>query len=301
MRFMLQTTVIGSFPRLEDMDFRDNIILAVESQIKAGISLISDGQTRANMITYFAEHARGFELRGDQWFITDRIEHDGESVAAQDLSWVKKYLQEKYGEKAPLLKGIVTGPITMIMSGLIKTKEYKGYRDPELYNDMGRFVNTEAQLQLEAGVDIIQIDEPYYSVGAPMDLAKEAVRIGRQNIEKPVHLHVCGNITKVFDTLLDFPVDVLSHAFAGDPENFTVISEEKLVKSKKKLGVGCVRSDTSELEEVPSIVELLRKAIELAGKENIIAHPDCGLRGLKNDKIAAEKLVRMVKAVKEID
>ncbi|MGQ9720415.1 MAG: hypothetical protein ACUVXA_03740 [Candidatus Jordarchaeum sp.] len=297
---MLQTTVIGSFPRIADMDFRDNIILAVEAQIKAGISLISDGQTRADMITYFAQHATGFESKGDKWFITGRIGHDGESIAAEDLSWVKKYLQEKYGEKAPLLKGIVTGPVTMIMSGMLKTKDYKGYRDPELYNDMGRFVNREAQLQLKAGVDAVQIDEPYYSVGAPMDLAKEAVRIARHNVQKPVHLHVCGNITKIFDTLLDFPVDVLSHAFAGEPKNFTVISKEKLVKAKKKLGVGCVRSDTPELEEVTSIVELLQKATELVGEENIIAHPDCGLRGLKNDKVASEKLVRMVQAVKKL-
>ncbi|MEX2704910.1 MAG: uroporphyrinogen decarboxylase family protein [Candidatus Freyrarchaeum guaymaensis] len=298
---VLLTTVIGSFPRVDGMDLRDNIILAVESQIRAGIDLISDGQTRTDMITYFAEHAKGFQLKGDKWYIVDRIEHDGESVAAEDLSWVREYLQEKYGEKAPMLKGIVTGPITMIMSGLLKTKEYKGYRDPELYKDMGEFVNTEVQLQLEAGVDAIQIDEPYYSVGAPMDLAKEAVRIARKNVEKPVYLHVCGNVTKVFDTLLDFPVDVLSHAFAGEPKNFTVVSEEKLVKAGKKLGVGCVRSDTPELEDVPSIVEILRKAIEFVGKENIVIHPDCGLRGLKDDKVASEKLARMVQAVKEVE
>jgi len=296
---MLLTTVIGSFPRI-DMDFRDNIILAVESQVKAGINLVSDGQTRADMITYFAEHAKCFEKRGDKWYITGRIEHDGKSIAAEDLTWVKKYLKEKYGEKAPQLKGIVTGPVTMIMSGLLKTKDYNGYKDPELYRDMGKFVNTEAHLQLEAGVDAIQIDEPYYSVGAPMDLAKEAIKIARKDIKKPVHLHVCGNITKVFDTLLDFPVDILSHAFAGNPENFSVISKDKLVKAKKKLGVGCVRSDTPELENVQSIVEVLRKAINLVGEENIIAHPDCGLRGLKDDKVATEKLVRMVQATREI-
>lgn len=298
---MLLTTVIGSFPRREDLGFRENILLAVEAQIKAGINLISDGQTRADMITYFAEHTKSFQSKNGKWYITDKIEHDGKSIAAEDLKWVKQYLKEKYGEKAPLLKGIITGPVTMIMSGLLKTKEYSGYRDPKLYNDMGRFVNTEAQLQLEAGVDVIQIDEPFYSVGAPMELAKEAIRIARKNVEKPVHLHVCGDITKVFDTLLDFPVDVLSHAFAGYPVNFKVISKEKLVKAKKKLGVGCIRTDTPELEEVPSIVEILRKAIELVGKENIIAHPDCGLRGLKNDKIAAEKMIRMVKAIKEIE
>jgi 5-methyltetrahydropteroyltriglutamate--homocysteine methyltransferase len=252
------------------------------------------------MITYFAEHAKGFQSKNGKWYITDRIEHDGRSIAAEDLKWVKKYLKEKYGEKAPLLKGIVTGPVTMVMSGMLKTKEYKGYRDPELYNDMGKFVNTEAQLQLEAGADVIQIDEPYYSVGAPMELAKEAVRIARNNVEKPVHLHACGDITKVFDTLLDFPVDVLSHAFAGYPVNFEVISKDKLVKAKKKLGIGCVRTDTPELEAVPNVVELLKKAIELVGKENIIAHPDCGLRGLKDENVAAEKLVRMCKAIKEI-
>ncbi|MEM3586178.1 MAG: hypothetical protein QXO71_02555 [Candidatus Jordarchaeaceae archaeon] len=298
---MLLTTVIGSFPRREDLDFRENILLAVESQIKAGINLISDGQTRADMITYFAEHTKSFQIKNGKWYITDKIEHDGKSIAAEDLRWVKAYLKDKYGETAPLLKGIITGPVTMIMSGLLKTKAYSGYRDPELYNDMGEFVNTEAQLQLEAGVDAIQIDEPFYSVGAPMDLAKEAIRIARKNVKKPVHLHVCGDITKVFDTLLDFPVDVLSHAFAGYPVNFKVISKEKLVKAKKKLGVGCIRTDTPELEEVPNIVELLRKAIELVGKENIIIHPDCGLRGLKDDKIAAEKMIRMVKAIKEIE
>jgi len=297
----LLTTVIGSYPakpKKGDTDpFLHAIKTAVDDQLEAGVDLISDGQTRYDMIRYFTLHLPGFEVKGERSYIVNKILPSEEPFLVNDIKWVKNYV----GEKAKV-KGILTGPITLVFSTSIgKTSPYSGYRDERLYMDVAEALAVEAERLEKAGVNAIQIDEPMYSVTPfPTDIAKKAVEKIALNVKVPVALHVCGNIKKIFNFLLDFEgVDVLSHAFAAYPENFEVVSKARLEEHGKKIGIGCVRTDVNRVEDIEHILRILRKAVVKLGIENIVVHPDCGLRILDRE-VAKEKLKLMVKAARQI-
>lgn len=54
------TTVIGSYPLSYDKLGKDAIVKSVKDQIDAGIQLVSDGQTRYDMVEYFARAIEGY-------------------------------------------------------------------------------------------------------------------------------------------------------------------------------------------------------------------------------------------------
>ena len=249
------------------------------------------------MIKYFTKNTPGFEIKGHESIVVGKISPKVEkSIIAKDLLWVKQYV----GDRAKV-KGIVTGPMTLISSCKIsKTSPYDNIFDRRLYRDAAEALAVEVRMLIEAGADSIQVDEPFYSVGVPMDLAMECIELIVDDVEVPVSLHACGDIRKVFDHLLDFSgVDVLSHEFAASPQNLEVITREKLENSGKKLGVGCVKTNTEQIETHKEVLDLLRKAVELVSLKNIWIHPDCGLTLLSCDT-AKLKLKTMMEATRQL-
>ena len=111
-------------------------------------------------------------------------------------------------------------------------------------------------------------------------------------------LHVCGDVTKIFDDLLKLKgVNILSHAFAGTLENIRLISREKLESSGKMLGFGCIDVSSERVESVEEVTSLIKRGIDLVGADNMIVHPDCGMHALPRS-VAREKLAIMCKAVR---
>lgn len=285
-------TVIGSYP----MDF-DKIGLvaireAVNDQLKAGIDLVTDGQTRTDMISYFAKSIDGFKGGAEKPKIAERIGEVHPSVIIRDFRMAKMLLPE-----AKAIKGILTGPVTLAFSSTIETPEYKGFRDEKLYMDIAdALLKIGKELEKE-GATWIQIDEPFYSVGAPMELAKRAVEHITAGLHVPVALHVCGDVTKVYKRLVDFEgIDLLSHAFMGFPNNLKLLEKAALVSHKKKVGLGCIDTQKVKVESSIEVAALVRQAVEKVGWENLVFHPDCGLRALKRD-VALAKLTAMVEGV----
>ena len=295
------TTVIGSYPAVwknptED-EIREAIKVAVDDQINAGVELISDGQTRTDMITYFTSRLQGFEVRGKESYIVGKIKPTDDDTLIRDFKYVKSLVGDKVK-----IKGIVTGPITLVFSSKMDlSAPYNGFRDTKLYEDVAVALKEEAMKLQKAGVDAIQVDEPIYSVGAPLDIGKKAVDLILSDIHVPTAMHVCGKIVRIFDKLLEFEnVELLSHEFAASPENFSVISRDKLENHNKKLGVGCVKANDVHVETVDFAYNVLKKAVELVGIENIAVHPDCGLRLLTRD-VAYKKLQVMVEARNKLE
>ncbi|MEM2109035.1 MAG: methionine synthase [Candidatus Odinarchaeota archaeon] len=291
----LLKTVIGSYP-VNNLTGLDAVNNAVVQQLKAGVELLSDGQTRKDMVTYFTDHIPGFTVKDNRCKITDKITPPKESPILQDLIYAKSLLKE-----GTFIKAIITGPVTLIASSKIdKSSPYKGFLDQKLYVDLGEALKREVEILLKSGAVFLQIDEPFYSVGAPIELGEIAIKIITENIKIPVGLHVCGNIKKVFSKVISIQgVDVLSLEFAASPDNFTVISKRDLDRHSKILGVGCVNTQNNTVETVNSIKQILEKAASIIGSHRFLVHPDCGLRVLSPESAYA-KLVNMVEAANSL-
>jgi 5-methyltetrahydropteroyltriglutamate--homocysteine methyltransferase len=297
----MRTTVIGSYPlRYEELG-HDAIVRSVEEHIAAGVELVSDGQTRSDMVSVYADVLEGVELRPEPG-ASERKLHIVGKVALKDPSlFVEDFLLAvKQANGRAAVKAIVTGPVTLAFSSILATKAYKGYRDRALHLDFSNAILHLARELEKAGAEHFQIDEPYFSVGVPMDLAQEAVENIATRLHGEVALHVCGDVSKVFDQLLEFRgIGLLSHAFAGTPANLALVSRGKLEKAGKRLGFGCVDSASDVVEDIGTVIGLLQLGIRLAGKTNLVVHPDCGLRALPHE-VARAKLEVMCRAARSV-
>lgn len=315
------TTVVGSYPSFprEPVTFLEKfarilgsydkykpaIALAVSDQVNAGVDIISDGQVRGNMLEIFAKNIPGMEVENETPMITGKIRPSTGSICEDDLKYAMKIAKEiskdysnskkslKKGIKG--VKGIITGPSTLVFSsridGFYKKKE-------AAIIDLAYALKKEAQHLENAGAIYIQIDEPYLSTGTvDVSTAKKAVEIIVQDLVIPVSLHVCGNLSGVFNQLLTFPVDIIDCEFAGIPENLKILENTDL--KGKKIGFGCFDTKTDHVESREEILKLIEKGLELIGPENMIVDPDCGMRMRKHSS-ALEKLKIMVEACKTL-
>ncbi len=289
MRAMI-TTVIGSYPlRYQELG-ADAIKWAVNDQLEAGIDLVSDGQTRCDMIEYFARAIDGYHFDGKS-VIRGQIGHGQADVFVSDLALAQTL--------APSVKGIVTGPVTLVFASRIKSF-YKGYHDERVYLDTARALLEIAQAMVKQGAAWIQIDEPYLSVGAPMDIAKKAIESIAIQLKVPVALHVCGRVAPVIDNLLNLQgVSLLSHGFKGE-DNQSLFQYKPLAASEKKLGLGCVDTKKKRVETVEEIRQMILKASCTIPADKLVIHPDCGLGPLSDRSAARNKLKNMVLAVKAL-
>lgn len=289
----MKTTVIGSHPVVGQGD--EALKEAVKDQMEAGIDIISDGQTRKDMVTYFADHIPGFRVEDGRSYIVGRIKPPEMTPVAEDLLLAKNLAKGRAEVKA-----IITGPVTMaFFSELSPSAPYKGFRDEALYMDLSEALAVEADLIGKRGFSNFQFDEPSFSIGAPMHLAKEALERTVSDVKGVKALHVCGNLKRSFREIVGIEgVDILSFAFKDSVSNFDTVEKRVLRENSKRLGVGCVSSTEGGVEGVEDILATVRKAVAVYGLENVEwVHPDCGLRSLEREAVRM-KLNNMVEAVR---
>lgn len=291
----MRTTVIGSHPVVGEGE--DALRVAVMDQVEAGIELISDGQTRKDMVAYYADHIPGFRVDEGRSCIVGKIRPPEDTPVLGDLLLAKKLAKERSEVKA-----VITGPVTMIFfSELAPSAPYRGFRDEALYKDMAEALSVEGELIQKRGFNSIQFDEPSFSIGAPMALAKAALEATVSELKGKKALHVCGNLKRSFKDIVGIEgLNILSFAFKDSVSNFDTVERKLLRDNSKKLGVGCVSSTEGSVEGVEEVLATVRKAVSEYGADNIEwVHPDCGMRSLDRDS-ARLKLANMAEAVRKL-
>ncbi len=303
------TTVVGSYPteprgpetlgeRLLNFfgsydRYRPAIEAAVRDQFRAGVDIISDGQVRGDMVGHFAAAIGGMKIEDGTSIIYSRITPPAGSIGAADLRYAYRILRGLTDDESRGVKGIITGPSTMIYASRIE-----GFYDPQKRDravmDMAGVLKIEAKHLQDAGAAMIQIDEPFLSTGiVDMKTAGRAIDHIAAGLDIEVSLHVCGDIRNVLSDLLRFKVDVLDLEFAGRPSNLEVLEEKW--RGDKGVGFGCVDTTTERVESVEEIRNLIKRGADIVGEENLYIDPDCGMRKLPR-KAAFSKLRNMVMA-----
>jgi 5-methyltetrahydropteroyltriglutamate--homocysteine methyltransferase len=292
----VKTTVIGSYPvqvnshELMNSYFNQTesswdkyIDSAVNDQIKAGIDIISDGQTRDPFVNIFVRKLKGCRIR-DRAEVIDKVEYSS-PITVDDQIYVKKIVP-----KNKEIVGLITGPYT-----LMKSCVDMFYNDEkQLAFDFAKALNQEAK-NLEIHVDLISIDEPFFSVEMP-DYSKELISTIFKNVSCSKRLHVCGDVSKIIPNLLDMPVDILSHEFKASPQLFDKFKNYNI---SKNICLGSVRSDKAIVESVDEIIKHINHGIDIFGDKICQISPDCGLR-LQPRDVAFQKLKNLVSAGEKI-
>lgn len=282
----LLTTTIGSFQRFSP-DIHESIDLAIEFQREHGVDIFSDGEQRADMISYFAESFEGLGIENGNPVVTGRV---GLKSPPEEFSKVKdlEYIRSRHPDLK--VKVAITGPTTLGMScGSRKIKSYyRTISDFRLYEDIADALAPIVKALADRGA-LVQLDEPFLSQGYK-DLKERVELLDRIASDAPrdkMSVHVCGFIGGygVMDHLVRLEnVSVLSLAFAGrlEKRNIEHVSRRPFEDNDKRLGAGCISVTSLSEAQVEAPEAVAAKLSEIAskvGRENIAyAHPDCGLR-----------------------
>ena len=303
----MKSTVVGSFPvevkkatstknKLLSVfgaydPFKESIKETVISQLDAGIDIISDGQVRGDMVSIFTKYIPGMKIEDGNTVIVSKIRKPTQEISVKDLQFAKKVMNEYYDGNIPEdkgIKGIITGPNTIVHSSRIQSF-YKNKEDAII--DLAHSLKFEVDAIVEkVKPAYIQIDEPFLSTGmVDMKVASEAIDILHENLEIPLAMHVCGTLNNAFKDLTKFNVDILDMEFAGNNVNINVLEENKNLVYNKIIGFGCVDSSVNEVDKIEDVDDLVVRAINAVGRDNLILDPDCGLRRAPRD-VAFQKL-----------
>jgi 5-methyltetrahydropteroyltriglutamate--homocysteine methyltransferase len=194
------------------------------------------------------------------------------------------------------VKGILTGPSTLAHGLRIATPAYRN--KGELALDIAQALAAEARALEDAGVTVIQIDEPILSTGAAdMHVAQQAVQTITSVLRVPTCLHVCGDLSSVIDDVLRIRVNILDFEFANNPANAELIAGKDL--GGRLLGYGVVDSSDPGVESVEIIEARIRQAVDCFDPATLLIDPDCGLRMLTREAAFA-KLQNMAVAAARV-
>lgn len=284
---ILPTTVVGSYPAQPERTMKSlfdplhaAVIKAVESQIQAGVNIISDGQVRGDMIGAFASKLPG--VRGND--VIGKVMPPDRAITVADTAYAIT--------RHPYVKAIITGPSTLAHGLHLGTKQYRN-RD-ELIPDIATSLVVEAEALAGTGAVMLQVDEPIFSTGvASLEIGREAIGIIADAVSIPVCLHACGTISRILDDLIAMPVKILDFEGTQNADNLASFSGKEL--KDRYIGYGVVDSSSPEPESHEEIVRRIWKGIDILGPERILLDPDCGLR-MHTPEGAYAKLSRLTAA-----
>jgi len=292
MKQKLDTSVIGSYPTSintqelmndyfagKQITWTKYIEQAVQDMTSAGITFVSDGQTRDPFIQLFTRQMNGCRIR-QRTEIVGRVEYHG-PITVSDQIYTKQLLP-----KSVKLIGVLTGPYTLTKSSV----DSFYHDDKELAFDFAQALRKEAELLLPH-VDLLSIDEPVFSNELP-EYAKELIQKITKGLSCSTRLHVCGDVSRIIPELVEMPIDILSHEFKASPHLFDIFRE---YPCKKRMCIGAVQSDDVTVEPVEEIVTHVRKALTVFDKNVVQIAPDCGQRLLPRN-IAYQKLTHLALA-----
>ena len=315
---LIPTTVIGSYPqpswlvdhsllvekgvprtradevwRIPHEDLADALdaatLQAIHDQSQAGIDIVTDGEIRRE--SYFNHFANALD-GVDHERIGESVNRLGGKSTVPVVSGPIRRTEPVELEPATFLRGAtdravkVTVPGPFTLSQLAQNEYYADQRSLAFaYADA---INAELRDLAAAGVDVVQMDEPYLQANAESarGFAVEAINRALEGVETTTVLHTCyGYAIYVSDKrggypflaeLADCTADQLAIEFAQPSLDPSVLAS----LAPKTVIVGVIDLSTEDVETPEIVAERLRAALRFVPPERLIAAPDCGMKFL---------------------
>lgn len=324
----------------------------VKLQEKYSIDLITNGElARDNYVSFVADRIDGVVMMnmGDMLeYIEDKqafeqiletLDVPSVSIKNAICNGVLKYNKSLVSDEIKFLKKITNspvkatlpGPYLMTRSMWLPALSKKFYNSKEeLGEDVIKILKQEIDNLVQAGVDVIQFDEPVltevvFSEGKtrsfmcaalserkdPTEELKFATNLIKSVMdyikEKDVlsSLHVCrGNWSKDESILLSGPYtplvplfeetspDILALEFSTPRagELDSLLSSAK-IKENSILALGVINPRTDIIESSQSIIEKTEEALKFIPKEKIWLNPDCGFATFSNRPVSTFEII----------
>ena len=286
---------------------QDALRISLQEQYLSGIDIISDGeQTRQHFVTTFIEYLSGVDFKNRKTVkIRDRYEASVpvvvDEVARQKAVFVEdaQFLRKQTHQP---IKWALPGPMTMVDT--LYDDHYKSRE--KLAWEFAKALNEEAKALQEAGVDIIQFDEPAFNVffDDVNDWGMAALERAIEGLHCQTAIHICygygikanndwkktlgsewRQYEEIFPKIQTSNIDIVSLECHN---SYVPLELMELIRGKKVM-VGAIDVATNTIETPEEVAQTLRKALEFVAIENLYPSTNCGMAPLSRE-VARKKL-----------
>ncbi|MBO9727548.1 MAG: 5-methyltetrahydropteroyltriglutamate--homocysteine S-methyltransferase [Chitinophaga sp.] len=308
---LFPTTTIGSFPQTTeirqlradlkkgvisqetyDAEIRSAITDTIYRQENLGLDVLVHGEFERNdMVEYFGEQLDGFTFTQNGWVQSygtrcvkpPVIFGDVQRPRPMTVAW-SRYAQSLTNKP---VKGMLTGPITILQWSFVRNDQPR----MDTAFQLALAIRDEVKDLEDAGITVIQVDEPALREGLPLRKALRAAYL--EDAVKAFRLAVCtvDDATQVHTHMCyaEFN-DIIEHIAAMDADVITIEtsrSQMELLEAfahfryPNETGPGVYDIHSPRVPTVKEMEALLEKAAQLLPARNIWVNPDCGLKTRK--------------------
>ncbi|MDQ0196122.1 5-methyltetrahydropteroyltriglutamate--homocysteine S-methyltransferase [Paenibacillus wynnii] len=328
---LLPTTTIGSFPqtpevrqaRLKwrkgvwkqdryDLFIREQIEAAIAFQEKLGLDVLVHGEfERTDMVEFFGEKLGGYLFTRNGWVQSYGSRCVKPPVIYADVAFiepmtVKESVYAQSLTKLPV-KGMLTGPVTILNWSFVRDDLSR----EEVANQIALALRQEVQALENAGIEMIQVDEPAIREGLPLkardhqnylDWAVKAFRISTNHVKDTtqIHTHMCyAEFNDMIDSISAMDADVISIETSRSHGELIVSFEEQAYD--KGIGLGVYDIHSPRIPTVEEMTSNIDRALLALKPEQFWINPDCGLktRGWEETEGALRNMVEAAAIARE--
>ncbi|NOT66957.1 MAG: 5-methyltetrahydropteroyltriglutamate--homocysteine S-methyltransferase [Methylophilaceae bacterium] len=328
---LLPTTTIGSFPQtaeirtsrarfkkgeISEADYantmQQHIRYAIEQQENLGLDVLVHGEAERNdMVEYFGEQLAGYAFTEYGW-----VQSYGSRCVKPPIIFGDVYRPKpmtvdtaSYAQSltAKPVKGMLTGPVTMLQWSFVRDDQPRKTTAMQL----ALAIRDEVDDLQKAGIAIIQIDEPAFREGLPLqraqwqsylDWAVRAFKLSASvaSDDTQIHTHMCySEFNDILPAIAAMDADVITIETSRSQMELLDGFGEFAYPNQIGPGVYDIHSP-----RVPSIAEmeaLMQRATAVIPVERLWINPDCGLktRGWPETVQALQHMVNTAKNLRE--
>jgi 5-methyltetrahydropteroyltriglutamate--homocysteine methyltransferase len=305
---LLPTTTIGSFPQTKEVrqhraNFKagkiteaqyDELMQAeikrcVSMQEEIGIDVLVHGEFERNdMVEYFAENLDGYAVTEHGWvqsygsrYVKPPILF-GDIVRPEPMTvrW-SKYAQSLTKQ---VVKGMLTGPVTMLQWSFVRDDQPRS----QTCQQLALIIRDEVVDLENAGIRIIQIDEPAIREGLPLhkedwqhylDWAVKSFRLASSGVKDStqIHTHMCySEFNDIIDSVAALDADVVSIETARS--QLELLDAFVRFEFPNGIGPGVYDIHSPRVPPEAEVLELLDHALKVLAPTQLWVNPDCGLK-----------------------
>ncbi|MCB5190035.1 5-methyltetrahydropteroyltriglutamate--homocysteine S-methyltransferase [Methylobacillus arboreus] len=328
---LLPTTTIGSFPQTAEIrasraafkkgdiavnqyeaDMQAHIAYAIREQEALDIDVLVHGEAERNdMVEYFGEQLAGYAFTQHGW-----VQSYGSRCVKPPVIYGDVYRPQpmtvetaKYAQSLTSrpVKGMLTGPVTMLQWSFVRDDQPRQTTALQL----ALAIRDEVDDLQRAGIAVIQIDEPAFREGLPLQGAEWkqyltwAVRAFKLSASvaddsTQIHTHMCySEFNDILPAIAAMDADVIT--IETSRSHMELLDGFGEFKYPNEIGPGVYDIHSPRVPSEQEIRRLMQRAVEVVPVEQLWINPDCGLktRAWEETRAALDNMVKVAKQLRQ--
>ena len=327
----LPTTTIGSFPQTAEVRaqrtafnkgtitqsqydefLKAEIERTIRLQEDIGLDVLVHGEfERTDMVEYFGEQLTGIAFTQHGWVQSygsrgvrpPIIYGDVARPAPMTVAW-SAYAQSL--TERPM-KGMLTGPVTILQWSFVRDDQPRAVTCQQIALALRDEV---VDLQ-NAGIRIIQVDEPALREGLPLRKSEQRdylqwavdcfrLTAGGVNDDTQIHTHMCyAEFNDILDAIARMDADVIS--IEASRSKLELLEAFQQYQYPNDIGPGTYDIHSPRVPSEAEIEALITRAAGVIPLSHLWVNPDCGLKTRRWEEVlpALQNMVEAARKARE--